>query len=156
MFRKVDGEIFAPAFQHIEEFLIRRNSRFTFSHPPDEALDASVENGLAPACVTACATGALFFGKRDEVLAEATRRMKGRPDVKMYGENELGGLGWITLIDRKATEVGLIEDPKAATKGILAKWFAGIIPGVAMLAGIGWLFKRRTELAEKSSAEPKA
>jgi hypothetical protein len=27
---------------------------------------------------------------------------------------------------------------------------------VAMLAGIGWLFKRRTELAEKSSAEPKA
>ena len=115
-----------------------------------------VENGLAPACVTACATGALFFGKRDEVLAEARRRRDARAGSVIYGETELGGLGWITLVDRKVAELGLIENPKAATKGILAKWLAGVIPGVAILAGLGWLFKRRSQLAEKPAGEKKA
>ena len=64
-----------------------------------------VENGLSPACVTACPTGALFFGKRSEVIAEAHRRKKGRSDLKVYGENELGGLGWIYLVDRKVTDL---------------------------------------------------
>lgn len=115
-----------------------------------------VENGLAPACVKACATGALSFGKRDELLAEAKERAAKIPNGRIYGETELGGLGWIYLLDRSPEEMGLPVDPKAATKGILAKWLAGVIPGVAVLGGLAWLFKRRSAVGAKASPEKKA
>ena len=35
-----------------------------------------VHNGLKPACVTACPTGAMNFGERDEMLALAQKRLK--------------------------------------------------------------------------------
>lgn len=35
-----------------------------------------VHNGLAPACVTTCPTGAMNFGERDEMLALAEKRLK--------------------------------------------------------------------------------
>jgi len=101
-----------------------------------------VANGLEPACVKACATGALKFGRRDLLLKEAEDRAA-KAGLTIYGKDELGGLGWIYLIDRKPDEVGMICNPKPATKGIFGKWLAGVIPGVAILTGLGWLFKRR-------------
>ena len=115
-----------------------------------------VANGLGPACVKACPTGALFFGRRDEVLREANARAKKVKGATIYGETELGGLGWIYLIDREPEKVGMISDPQPATKGIFGKWLAGVIPGVAILGGLGWLFKRRKAVAEKPAAEKKA
>ncbi|WP_300460486.1 4Fe-4S dicluster domain-containing protein [Desulfobacula sp.] len=35
-----------------------------------------VRNGLKPACVTACPTGAMTFGDRDEILASANKRLE--------------------------------------------------------------------------------
>lgn len=35
-----------------------------------------IHNGLKPACVTACPTGAMQFGNRDEMLAYAEKRLK--------------------------------------------------------------------------------
>lgn len=51
------------------------------------------ENKL-PACVDACPRKAVIFGKRDELLREAHRRLDEKPDFyvpKVYGEKDLGG-----------------------------------------------------------------
>ena len=109
-----------------------------------------VENGLQPACVKACATGALYFGTRDKVLAEAKKRAAATPNAKLYGDTQLDGLAWIYLFDRSFEDMGVPVDPKPATRGILGKWVAGVIPGLAILGGLAWLFKRRTAVAEAS------
>ena len=114
-----------------------------------------VENGLQPACVKACATGALKFGSREAMLAEAKSRAAKIPGGRIYGESELAGLGWIYVLDRSAEEMGLPVDPKPATKGIIGKWLAGIVPGVAVLGGLAWLFKRRSAVAAQASTEKK-
>ncbi len=114
-----------------------------------------VGNGMQPACVKACATGAPSFGPREKLLAEAKERAAKIPNGRIYGETELGGLGWIYVLDRDPAAMGLPVDPKAATKGIFGKWFAGVIPGVAILGGLAWLFTRRSAVAAKAPAKKK-
>ena len=50
-----------------------------------------ITNGLQPACVTACPTGALEFGKRDDIIKLAKERVaaiKGRyPDARLSGDH---------------------------------------------------------------------
>lgn len=53
-----------------------------------------VSNGLPPACVKACPTGTLQFGERDKLIAKA--KAAGR---KVYGENDLNGLGVMYVLD---------------------------------------------------------
>ena len=51
------------------------------------------ENKL-PACVEACPRKAVIFGRREDLLAEAHRRIDEKPDFyvpKVYGEKDLGG-----------------------------------------------------------------
>jgi formate dehydrogenase iron-sulfur subunit len=53
-----------------------------------------------PACAKACPSGALQFGDRDALLAEAKRRIAAEPDKyvdHVYGETEAGGTGWLYL-----------------------------------------------------------
>ena len=50
--------------------------------------------GKLPACVEACPQAAVVFGKRDELLDEAHRRLAEKPGLyvqKVYGETDLGG-----------------------------------------------------------------
>ncbi len=50
--------------------------------------------GLAPACVESCKEGALTYGTREEVLAEAHARIRRSPkryNPKVYGEHDIGG-----------------------------------------------------------------
>lgn len=53
-----------------------------------------VANGLVPACVKACPTGTLQFGNRDALITQA--KAKGQ---KLYGENDLSGLGVMYVLD---------------------------------------------------------
>ncbi len=73
--------------------------------------------GLAPACVSVCPTGALTFGRRAEVLAEARRRVFGNPGKyvpHVYGEHEAGGTNWLYVSDvpfeKLAMKTGLLEE----------------------------------------------
>ena len=51
-------------------------------------------DGKQPACAEVCPRGAVIYGKYNDLLAEAHRRLEAAPDKyvpKVYGERELGG-----------------------------------------------------------------
>ena len=117
-----------------------------------------VENGLRPACATACPTGAVSFGSRTEMLAHARHRMQILTDQgaspRIYGENELGGLHVITILTENASIFGLPEKPRKPTEKIIWRWLVGAIPGLAILAGIGsYLFKEKSESEAEAEAK---
>lgn len=64
--------------------------------------------GRPPACVAACPTGALKFGKRGALLQEASARRDSQPDryAAMYGDHIVGGTSWIYLMDTAPAELG--------------------------------------------------
>ena len=73
---------------------------------------------------------------------------------RIYGENELGGLHVLTLLEEEASLFGLPEKPRKPTEKIIWRWLLGIIPGLAILAGIGgYLFKTRSESPVESEAK---
>ena len=65
-----------------------------------------VQNGMAPACVKACPTDVLRFGDRDALVADARARGK-----KLYGENDLGGLGALYILEDAPGTYQLPENP---------------------------------------------
>jgi formate dehydrogenase iron-sulfur subunit len=65
-----------------------------------------VGNGLVPACVKACPTGTLQFGDRDRLITAAKARGK-----KIYGENDLKGLGVLYVLDDTPGTYELPEKP---------------------------------------------
>ena len=64
------------------------------------ALKRHRESLQTPACANACPTGCLQFGDREQLLAEAKRRIAAAPDKyvdQVYGETEAGGTAWLYL-----------------------------------------------------------
>lgn len=117
-----------------------------------------VENGLKPACATACPTGAVRFGSRAEMLAVARERQQVLANQgfapRIYGEKELGGQHAMYLLPENASIYGLPENPRKPTEKIIWRWLIGVIPGLAILAGIGsYLFKEKSESEAKSGGE---
>lgn len=58
--------------------------------------------GKPPAVLENCPAGALTFGKRDELLEEAKKRIYQSPDKyvhHIYGEEEAGGTSWLYISD---------------------------------------------------------
>ncbi|MHC4712998.1 MAG: 4Fe-4S dicluster domain-containing protein [Planctomycetota bacterium] len=113
-----------------------------------------VAEGDKPACVTACPTGALAFGPRADMLHVARERkriLESQGDTpRIYGETELGGLGAVYLLPRKASLYGLPEDPRLPTDKIMFRWVLGIVPGLALLYG-AWRYFRKEEPAATGS-----
>jgi formate dehydrogenase iron-sulfur subunit len=125
--------------------------------------DRAKGTGASPACAAACPTETLVFGKRADLLAIARRRLEARPDryiQHIYGENEVGGTGWLYLAGRPVTEIGLLDLPQRApalrTEAIQHGIFKyGILPVAVYgaLAGIMW-YNRKHEGASGQSDDP--
>jgi formate dehydrogenase iron-sulfur subunit len=123
------------------------------------------EQGLEPACAAACPTGALAFGERDALIAEAQARIQAAPESyvdHIYGKDELGGTGWMYLSPVPFEQLGfptLDSRPVTALSESVATYgTAGMTVGVAaVLAGIYyWFGKQRPEIAgEEPSVEDK-
>jgi len=125
--------------------------------------------GMEPACVKACPTDALVFGKRDELIAEAKARIAKRPDKyvnHIYGEHEAGGTSWMYLapvafdkiIPVKGVEAGFpMLGPEPAPQVSETVAIYGTPSALAIvggtLAGIYWITKRRMEQMGKKGGK---
>jgi formate dehydrogenase iron-sulfur subunit len=75
-----------------------------------------IGNGLTPACAKVCAPGAVVYGERSELISDAKDRIvalqdNGATNVRLYGEDELGGLGVMMLMVAEADVYGLPDKP---------------------------------------------
>lgn len=119
-----------------------------------------IEKGLLPGCVEACPKEALTFGKRDDLIKIARKRIEKHPDKyidHIYGENEMGGTSWLYISGVPFNEVGLREDlgetpAPALTSGALhvVPMIVGIWP--TFLAGMYGMTKRRERIAAEEKA----
>jgi len=72
-----------------------------------------LQDGRGPACVGACPTDALTFGSKRELMEIARLRIYHHPDRyvhRIYGENEVGGTGWLYLSAVPFEELGFRTD----------------------------------------------
>lgn len=78
-----------------------------------------VAEGLTPACVKTCPTGALQFGERDDLVEQGRARVNSLkatyPQAYLYGENELGGLHVMYILTEEISVYDLPETPQVAT-----------------------------------------
>ncbi len=68
-----------------------------------------VEEGKVPACVENCPAQALQFGKRNELLKEARKRIYGDPEKyvdHIYGEHEAGGTSFLYIASVPFEQLG--------------------------------------------------
>jgi len=110
-----------------------------------------LEAGQQPACVSACPTGALKFGERDALLAEARGRIQADPDRyvdHIYGETEVGGTSVLYLSGVPFEELGfrtdLPDEPlPALTWEVMSKIPALVVSLGAVLGASSFLTHRR-------------
>jgi len=111
--------------------------------------------GLEPACTAACPTGATIFGEREELLAEARRRLAARPETyvqRIFGEKEVGGTAVLYIsdvdLDFLALRPELGERPlPAITWGALQAVPPIFVGTGALMGGVYWLLQRRKKVA---------
>jgi formate dehydrogenase iron-sulfur subunit len=121
------------------------------------------EEGLEPACAAACPTGALMFGDRDSLIAEAEARIQTDPDRyfhHVYGKEELGGTSWLYLSPVSFEAMGfpaLGTDPVTSLSEAVATYgTAGVAASVTLLLGglYYWFNGRQPKLQEEHEPIP--
>jgi len=120
-----------------------------------------IEQGRQPACTESCPAKATIFGDRDELLAEAHRRVAENPGKygsKVWGEKEAGGASVLMISNqdlsfltggRDLSPASLPSHTAAAMEAVPFV-FTGV---VATMAGVGWIIRRRMELEKDPSHE---
>lgn len=116
-----------------------------------------VTEGMTPACARTCPTGALKFGNRNELLAEAEDRVhflraNGFPRATIYGKLELGGLNKLYVLTDTPDKFGLPINPHMPKnisfwQNAVQPYFGWLIP--LALAGSAFSFVSTRILAMK-------
>ena len=117
--------------------------------------------GELTACAEACPAEATIAGERDQLLAEAHRRLRESPDQYypyIYGENDVGGTSVLILAPVSfaglgfPTGLGSMPLPDL-TMQALGKIPAVVTVGGATLLAIHWITHRREEVARALAAD---
>jgi formate dehydrogenase iron-sulfur subunit len=122
---------------------------------------ARAQAGQLPACAEACPVEATVAGTREELLAEAHRRIREEPGKyhpHVYGETEVGGTSVLFLSPVPFESLGFRTDlgsgplPTLTWKA-LSKVPAVVSLGGAALFGVFWITHRRQEVAAAEQSE---
>lgn len=116
--------------------------------------------GQGPACAEVCPRQAVLYGTREELLAEARRRLAAKPGLyvqKIYGETDAGGtqclsishvafekLGLPTLSDRPVPEI-----QEAIQQGVYQGFVTPIVL-YGLLGAVIWRNRRKAQIEEGS------
>jgi formate dehydrogenase iron-sulfur subunit len=119
------------------------------------------KEGQPTACTEACPAEATVGGTREEMLAEAKKRIAENPGTYhpvVYGENEVGGTNVFVLspvpFEELGMRTGLGNDPMPnLTWAALSKIPKVVAGGVVGLSAIYWITHRREEVAAAEHGE---
>lgn len=110
--------------------------------------------GSGPACCEVCPRGAVIYGTREELLAEAKRRLADNPDAyvpKVYGETDAGGTQVLYLSHVAFDKLGL---PDYGPEGvphtaytIQEGLYQGFVAPVVLYVGLGAVLLRNRRKA---------
>ena len=116
-----------------------------------------IKVGKVPGCAEACPTGAVTFGRREELIKVARDRIEKHPDRyidHVFGEHEFGGTSWLMLAGMPFGELGLPENASHTPIPELGAGFLGVVPLVlsiypGLLLGIYAFTQRKQKLSQK-------
>jgi len=113
--------------------------------------------GEQPACAATCPTGAILFGKYEEVVAEAHKRINENPDKyvnHVYGEEENGGTATMYISPVPFEELGfpVAEITSPAYSNRLVTEGTPMVAG-AMLVGLSGAYLTIKHLKEDAERE---
>ncbi|HEY5898174.1 MAG TPA: 4Fe-4S dicluster domain-containing protein [Burkholderiales bacterium] len=122
---------------------------------------ARLQQGGKPACVEACPTDTLMFGPKRQLMEIARHRVYSHPDKyvhQIYGENEVGGTGWLYLSAVPFDQIGFRTDLGTTPYPEYTKQFLVSVPMIlfgvpAFLLGLNQLADRKNEARESAQAE---
>jgi len=115
--------------------------------------DERIRRGAQPACTAACPTDATIFGDRDQLIAEARRRIRENPGKyldRVWGAQEVGGVSvvYISNVDlsfltrgQRLDQTPVPETTKLAMNAVPFT-FVGVL---AAMAGLHWIIDRRSK-----------
>jgi formate dehydrogenase iron-sulfur subunit len=123
--------------------------------------DTRLAQGRPPACTEACPTQATIFGEREQLLAEARRRLSASPAAyrpRIWGETDVGGtcVLYVSPVDLDFLALGNNPGQTALPRLTLTAMSAvppAFVGMGALMGSLYWIIERRNRLAKARSAE---
>ncbi|HEY1261975.1 MAG TPA: 4Fe-4S dicluster domain-containing protein [Terriglobales bacterium] len=116
--------------------------------------------GRPTACAEVCPTGATIAGDREELIAEAQKRLRESPNnyvSRIYGLNEVGGTSVFLLSSVPFEQFGypaLASEPMPMLTYRALSHIPDLVSiGTVLLGGIWWITNRRAEVARTETKE---